>query len=165
MSSSDGLVDRMVEHVPEFKGYGKSENRRASDKMAREAWGKELRFGIEVLNKQLNANSKLGDSKKQVAQTVIGKLNLLVEDFDQLAGDISLFRAKDLNEDDIEAIVTLDLNLLTRSTAIKEKAIRTSREIASSPSWDREVDELYNKIKDLDETWKRRGRLMSTIGT
>lgn len=133
--------------------------------MAREAWGKELRFGIEVLNKQLNANSKLGDSKKQVAQTVIGKLNLLVEDFDQLAGDISLFRAKDLNEDDIEAIVTLDLNLLTRSTAIKEKAIRTSREIASSPSWDREVDELYNKIKDLDETWKRRGRLISTIGT
>ncbi|MEE8238578.1 MAG: hypothetical protein V3R13_00635, partial [Nitrososphaerales archaeon] len=128
-------------------------------------WGKELRFGIEVLNKQLNANSKLGDSKKQVAQTVIGKLNLLVEDFDQLAGDISLFRAKDLNEDDIEAIVTLDLNLLTRSTAIKEKAIRTSREIASSPSWDREVDELYNKIKDLDETWKRRARLMSSIGT
>jgi hypothetical protein len=69
-----------------------------------------------------------------------------------------------LKEDDIEAIVTLDLNLLTRSTAIKEKAIRASREIASSPSWDREVDELYNKIKDLDETWKRRGRLMSTIG-
>ncbi len=165
MSSSDSLVDRMAEHAPQFKGYGESENRRASDKIARETWGKELRFSIEVLSKQLNANSRLEESKKQVAQTVIRKLNLLVEAFGQSAGDTPLFRAKDLDEGDIEAIVTLDLNLLTRSTAIKEKAIRTSREIASSPSWDNEVDELYNKIKDLDETWKRRGRLISTIGT
>ena len=121
MSSYDSLVARMAEHAPDFKGYRDAENRRDSDKIARETWANELRFSIDTLAGQLKANSKLGDSKKQVAETVIRKLTLLVEAFNLSTDDKLLFLKEKLREDDIESILTLDLNLLARSTAIKEK--------------------------------------------
>lgn len=165
MSSYDGLFARMKENLPDFKGYKLVEERQVSDKIARENLGRELRFSIDILKKQLNDNPKVGDSKKQVAETVTRKLNLLVEALDGAPGDLRFFQEEEIADGDIESILTMDLNLLTRSIAIKEKAIRISREVVNSPSWDKEVDELYNKLKDLDESWKRRSRLVSAVKT
>ena len=49
-----------------------------------------------------------------------------------------------------------DINLITKSIAIKEKAVRVSREIPNARSWDNEIDELYNKFKELSPMVKKR---------
>ena len=57
----------------------------------------------------------------------------------------------------------MDSNLTSKSTAVKEKMIRVSREIATTDSWDREVDEVYSKIKELGFTVERRTKFITNI--
>ena len=94
---------------------------------------------------------------------MIKKINSIIENSDKKLDNDGFFSDKQIDENQITTLLTMDSNLTSKSTAVKEKMIRVSREIATTDSWDREVDEVYAKIKELGFAVERRAKFITNI--
>lgn len=162
--SSDDLVNKIAERLPEFTGYNKLDARKENDSSIRQSLVKELTFAVNIFAKQLNDSSRIGEAKRIVGNTVLSKFRSLHESIESQLQNETFFETDGIEDADLEIVLTQDLNLVTKAIALKEKTIRVSREIIAAPSWDAEVDELYGKLKDLSAAWERRERLVRSIG-
>ena len=105
---------------------------------------------MNLIKEQLN-NNKLNDIKKSVGEAVIEKFKTSIENLKKNIEMIDLF-----SNEKITNLLTQDIILITKSIAIKENEVRVSREIPNARSWDNEIDELYNKFKELSPMVKKR---------
>ena len=85
-----------------------------------------------------------------MGEAVIEKFKTSIENLNKNIEMADLFS----NEKIID-LLTQNINLITKSIAIKEKAVRVSREIPNARSWDNEIDELYKKLKELSPMVKK----------
>tara|TARA_B100000446_G_scaffold176779_1_gene188806 strand:- start:1217 stop:1669 length:453 start_codon:yes stop_codon:yes gene_type:complete len=146
---SEELINKIKEYIPDFNGYSQ-ENFIESESSIRKKSIEELQIGMNLIKEQLN-NNKLNDIKKSVGEAVIEKFKTSIENLKKNIEMIDVF-----SNEKITDLLTQDINLITKSIAIKEKAVRVSREIPNARSWDNEIDELYNKFKELSPMVKKR---------
>jgi|TARA_B100001750_G_scaffold247052_1_gene271443 fructose-specific phosphotransferase system component IIB len=161
--SHDDIVSRIKDKLGEFNGYDTLENRNSSDDVIRGFIKDEMTNTVEIFKEHLEKFSNLNNNKKLVADTVIKKINSIIENADKKLDNDSFFSDKQIDENQITTLLTMDSNLTSKSTAVKEKMIRVSREIATTDSWDREVDEVYAKIKELGFAVERRTKFITNI--
>ena len=161
--SHDDIVSRIKDKLGEFNGYDTLENRNSSDDLIRGFIKDEMTNTVKIFKEHLEKFSNLNNNKKLVADTVIKKINSIIENSDKKLDNDGFFSDKQIDENQITTLLTMDSNLTSKSTAVKEKMIRVSREIATTDSWDREVDEVYAKIKELGFAVERRTKFITNI--
>ena len=161
--SHDDIVSRIKDKLGEFNGYYTLENRNSSDDLIRGFIKDEMTNTVKIFKEHLEKFSNLNNNKKLVADTVIKKINSIIENSDKKLDNDGFFSDKQIDENQITTLLTMDSNLTSKSTAVKEKMIRVSREIATTDSWDREVDEVYAKIKELGFAVERRAKFITNI--
>ncbi len=161
--SHDDIVSRIKDKLGEFNGYDTLENRNSSDDLIRGFIKDEMTNTVKIFKEHLEKFSNLNNNKKLVADTVIKKINSIIENSDKKLDNDGFFSDKQIDENQITTLLTMDSNLTSKSTAVKEKMIRVSREIATTDSWDREVDEVYAKIKELGFAVERRAKFITNI--
>ena len=162
MSQND-IVSRIKDKLEGFNGYDTLENRNSSDDLVRVFIKDEMTNTIKIFKEHLEKFSNLNNNKRLIADTVIKKINTIIENADKKSDNVGFFSDKQIDENQITTLLTMDSNLTSKSTAVKEKMIRVSREIATTDSWDREVDEVYSKIKELGFTVERRTKFITNI--
>ena len=162
MSQND-IVSRIKDKLEGFNGYDTLENRNSSDDLVRVFIKNEMTNTVKIFKEHLEKFSNLNNNKKLVSDTVIKKMNSIIENADKKSDNVGFFSDKQIDENQITTLLTMDSNLTSKSTAVKEKMIRVSREIATTDSWDREVDEVYSKIKELGFTVERRTKFITNI--
>jgi len=145
---SEDLINTIKEYISDFNGYSQ-ENYIESEVSIRKKSIDELQIAMNLIKEQL-ANNKLNDMKKSVGEIVIEKFKTSLENLNKN------LEITDFSNERITDLLTQDINLITKSIAIKEKAVRVSREIPSARSWDDEIDELYKKLKELSPMIKKR---------
>ena len=161
--SHDDIVSRIKDKLGEFNGYDTLENRNSSDDLIRGFIKDEMTNTVKIFKEHLEKFSNLNNNKRLIADTVIKKINTIIENADKKSDNVGFFSDKQIDENQITTLLTMDSNLTSKSTAVKEKMIRVSREIATTDSWDREVDEVYSKIKELGFTVERRTKFITNI--
>ena len=161
--SHDDIVSRIKDKLGEFNGYDTLENRNSSDDLIRGFIKDEMTNTVKIFKEHLEKFSNLNNNKKLVADTVIKKINSIIENSDKKLDNDGFFSDKQIDENQITTLLTMDSNLTSKSTEVKEKMIRVSREIATTDSWDREVDEVYAKIKELGFAVERRAKFITNI--
>lgn len=145
---SEDLINTIREYISDFNGYSQ-ENYIESESSIRKKSIDELQIGMNLIKEQL-ANNKLNDLKKSVGEIVIEKFKASVENLNKN------LEITDFSNEKMTDLLTQDINLITKSIAIKEKSVRVSREIPNARSWDSEIDELYKKLKELSPVIKKR---------
>jgi hypothetical protein len=157
------LMEKILSYVPGYRGYKEKEIRRESDRLIRMESANKLREAKNDIRSKLAdlANSKkMEDRDMSRIDMLLSRLDRVVERIEKApAGYVGLFDAVKVREDKLNEVLEHDLMLIEKSVEMRDSAKRFEQ-LEVREEWMKSIDEMLEKIKELEEIINKRVRIL-----
>ena len=159
-------LTKLISIVPGFSGYVKRENRRAADKLMREA----LAVRFEELWKRIsNLQTDLVTAGKLEAVGGMEKAGIQVRTFvDKIRmaprGYSGLFDAVKINEKELEQLYSFDLAFFDTATALNNALDNVEASVGDDAALPAAIRNITSLARQAVETFNRRAEVFSGAG-
>ena len=161
-----GILEKIMNYIPFYRGYKEKELRRDSDRMVRADVVNRLKQAKTMLRREfadptLIGKLTTGDTFR--LETVSQRLDRVTQRVDRaVAGYAGMLASIKVREDKLDMVIEHDLGLIEKADAIKNDAEAITGMELGSPEWGPAMDTLIEKVDELDKlvderSWILRG--------
>lgn len=155
-----GLLERLMSHIPGYRGYKEKELRRESDRLVRMEAVQRLKASKEILRRRLADPFSVGRLSAEDAwrlETLSSHLDRVTQRIDRaIAGYAGIFDFVKVREDKLERVLEHDLSLIEMTERVRAEMERASGLEPGREGWRSAIDGLISKMEELDTLVERR---------
>lgn len=163
-----GLLERIMGYVPGYRGYKEKELRRESDRLVRTDAVNRLKAAKTAVRRTF-ANpavvQKLSSEDSYRFDALTSRLDRVTQRIDRaVAGYAGMFDAVKVKEDKLDTVIQHDLSLIEKADAIKTDSENTAKMQPGNADWGTAMDNLINKVEELDALIDQRTEILRGLG-
>jgi len=159
-----GLLERIMSHVPGYKGYKEKELRRESDRLVRMEVVNRLRDAKMAFRRSFANPSvaiKLSGEDAYRYEALLSRLDRVTQRIDRaVAGYAGIFDAVKVREDKLDQVLNHDLSLIEKAESIRRDAEKIAGMDVGGGEWRQAMDSLISKVEELDALIDRRAEIL-----
>ncbi len=161
-----GILEKIMNYIPFYRGYKEKELRRDSDRLVRADVVNRLKQAKMMLRRQFADSSLIGKLSSEDTfrlETVNQRLERVTQRVDRaVAGYAGMLASIKVREDKLDLVIEHDLGLIEKADAIKTDTEKVTGMELGSTEWRLTMDAIIMKVEDLDRlvderSWILRG--------
>jgi hypothetical protein len=150
-----GILEKIMNYIPFYRGYKEKELRRDSDRMVRTDVVNRLKQAKMMLRRQFADPTLIGKLTTVDTfrlETVNQRLDRVTQRVDRaVAGYAGMLASIKVKEDKLDMVIEHDLGLIEKADAIKTDAERVTGMELGSAEWGPTMDGIIEKVDELDK--------------
>lgn len=164
--SERGILEKIMNYIPGYRGYKERELRRDSDRLVRTDVVNRLKLAKTTLRRQFANPSlieKLTTDDTFRLETVNTRLDRVTQRIDRaVAGYAGMLASIKVKEDKLDLVIQHDLGLIEKADSIKTDVEKVANIEPGSAEWGTTMDAIITKVEELDKlvderSWILRG--------
>ncbi|MCX6664920.1 MAG: hypothetical protein NT038_02500 [Euryarchaeota archaeon] len=164
--SERGILEKIMNYIPGYRGYKEKELRRDSDRLVRTDVVNRLKIAKTALRHQFANPSQIEKLKTDDTyrlEAVNIRLDRVTQRIDRaVAGYSGMLASIKVKEDKLDMVIEHDLGLIEKADSIKTDVEKVTALIPGSAEWQTAMDAIITKVEELDKliderSWILRG--------
>jgi hypothetical protein len=150
-----GILEKIMNYIPFYRGYKEKELRRDSDRMVRTDVVNRLKQAKMMLRRQFADPSLTGQLTTEDTfrvETVNLRLERVTQRMDRaVAGYAGMLASIKVKEDKLDMVIEHDLGLIEKADWIRTEMKKVTILEVGSVEWQNAMDAIISEIEDLDK--------------
>jgi len=152
--SERGIIEKIMNYIPGYRGYKEKELRRDSDRMVRMDIVNRLKQAKTMLRREFANPSlieKLQTDDTFRLETLTSRLDRVTQRIDRaVAGYSGRLASIKVKEDKLDMVIQHDLDLIEKADTIKNEVEKTLTLAVGSAEWNTAMDAIIANVEGLD---------------